>query len=72
MTLQRSPDNSGKTYLGPSSTFLVNLLYFLVQEEDPHLAQEEDLLLAQEDREWSPEEMKMVKKQFLPELSGDL
>ena len=34
---------------------------------------EEDLLLAQEeDKEWSPEKLKMVKKHFFPELSGDL
>ena len=36
--------------------------------------QEEDLLLMQEeeDKEWSPEKLKMVKKHFFPELSGDL
>ena len=45
----------------------------LVQEEDLLLVQEEDLLLTQdEDKEWSPEKLKMVKKHFFPELSGDL
>ena len=37
----------------------------LVQEEDLRLAQEED-------KEGLPEKLKMVKKQFFPELSGDL
>ena len=48
---------------------------FLAQEEGDLLpAQEEDRLrLAQEeDKEWSPEKLKMVKKHFFPELSGDL
>ena len=35
--------------------------------------QEEEILLTQEeDKEWSPEKLKMVKKHFFPELSGDL
>ena len=39
----------------------------------PASVQEEDLLLVQEeDKEWSPEKLKMVKKHFFPELSGDL
>ena len=45
---------------------MVTTLYLL-------LVQEEDLLLAQEEaKEWSPEKLKMVKKHFFPELSGDL
>ena len=45
----------------------------LAQEEDLLVAQEEDLLLAEEEaKEWSPEKLKMVKKHFFPELSGDL
>ena len=51
-----------------------------MQEEDLLLAQEEDLLeqegnlllVQDEDKEWSPEKLKMFKKQFFPELSGDL
>ena len=57
-----------------------------VQEADLLLAQEEDLLLVQdpllaqddllpaqeENKKWSPEKLKMVKKHFFPELSGDL
>ena len=44
-----------------------------MQEEDLLLAQEEDLLPVQEeDKEWSPEKLKMVKKHFFLQLSGDL
>ena len=48
-----------------------NLL--LVQDGDPLLVQEEGFLLVHEkDKEWSPEKLKMARKHFFPELSGDL
>ena len=40
--------------------------------QDPLLAQEDLLLAQEEDKKWSPEKLKMVKKHFFPELSGDL
>ena len=40
--------------------------------EDRLLVQEENLLVQEEDKEWSPEKLKMVRKRFFPELSGDL
>ena len=55
-----------KMFFSQFSTFLVTTLY-------PLLVQTEDLLPVQEeDKEWSPEKLKMVKKHFFPELSGDL
>ena len=45
----------------------------LLLVQDLLLAQKEDRLLVQEeDKKWSPEKLKMVKKHFFPELSGDL
>ena len=50
-----------------------DLLLALAQEDDLLLAQETYVLLAQkQDKEWSPEKLKMAKKHFFPELSGDL
>ena len=58
--------------LAQEQDFLLQEEDFLLQEEDL-LAQEEALLLTQEeDKEWSPKKLKMVKKHFFPELSGDL
>ena len=52
-------DAQGRRYFSCARTI------FLVQEEDLLLVQEEDKV-------WSPEKLKMVKKHFFPELSGDL
>ena len=56
MTPQRSSDCRKKSFC-PSSIFLGTEDFLLVQEED---------------KAWSPEKLKMVKKHFFPELSGDL
>ena len=56
---------SSGSLVAPSGSLVLLEPFLLVQEEGLLLAQEED-------KEWSPEKLKIVKKHFFPELSGDL